>query len=114
MNTHRPGTDQVVTLHAPDDLEQVVTALSNFEQTLHFIGNQRVDINGRRSSGETYCIAHHVKDSVDSMLAVRYIDECAKHEGRWLFARREVHVLWMAEAALVDCAVHLSDVRVPG
>jgi hypothetical protein len=48
-----------------------------------------------------------------SMLAVMYLDECAKDEGPWLFATRDVHILWLAEAPLLDYSVHLGNVRVP-
>src|SRR5207245_3438434 len=45
------GVDEIVPM-----IEKGVT---EYEGTMHFVGNRTVEVDGDRAAGETYCIAHH-------------------------------------------------------
>ena len=81
-------------LHIPDN------QLKRYKKTLHSVTTQRVSLDGDRATGETYCIAHHIYEDFhrDDQLPfdlshnflIRYDDDYAREDGRWVFARRRV------------------------
>ena len=88
-------------LHGRAALAPVFDALNAYAATTHFNGQSTVtlDVDGERASGESYCIAHHLTVADDGsrtlMLAsIRYLDQFAKQDGRWLFAERRLMVDW--------------------
>ncbi len=85
-------------LHRREDLAPVFADLNQYEATTHFMGQSTVVLNGDRATGETYCIAHHVKLAEGKktlfVASIRYYDLFSKIDGEWLFAERKLMVDW--------------------
>jgi SnoaL-like domain len=98
------GTEASEELHGREQLTAVFAALKQYEVTMHFNGQSTLTINGDRTSGETYCIAHHVfraEGERKIMLAyLRYLDTFVKQSGTWLFAERNLYLEFSDTRAL--------------
>ena len=93
------GTDTVATA-----LASLRDAMARYEGTLHFIGNQLIELSGDSARSETYAIAYH-RLSIDGAaslftVGVRYLDDLARHAERWLIHRRVVKTEWQRTEAL--------------
>lgn len=81
-------------------LTWVVEALSFFESTMHFIGNQIIDVDGDQARTESYCIAFHRRGAdngepaYDLITALRYVDRVERRAGRWRIADRVCAFDW--------------------
>lgn len=80
-------------------LDILFAGVERYPVTMHFIGNQQVEVTGDVASTETYLIAHHFADvagEVESLiLGVRYQDQLARQaDGRWAITRRDVFADW--------------------
>lgn len=77
-------------------LTWVASALSRYESTQHFTGNQLVEIDGDHAWAEHYAIVTHRRAATESERAadlvvnVRYIDRMERRDGVWRIARRVV------------------------
>jgi hypothetical protein len=86
-------------LHGRESLAPVFDNLNTYDVTTHFNGQSTVVLDGDRATGESYCIAHHLRQ-VDGqrtlmIASIRYLDEFAKQaDGSWLFAERRLMVDW--------------------
>ena len=103
MNAKDPTPSQE--FHSREALAPVFADLNKYDATTHFVGQSTVfTLDGRRGTGEAYCLAHHV--TVDGgkrhlMLAsLRYLDTFVKMDGAWLFSERRLYVDWLEERAL--------------
>ena len=72
---------------------------SRYRSTVHSVHNQSVELEGKQASGETYCIAHHLRAAAAGGfevydVAVRYQERYAKRDGVWRFTRRTLIVDW--------------------
>ena len=87
------------TLKGRDSLRPVFENLRSYDTTTHFLGQSTLEVDGDAATGESYCLAHHlsVVDGHRTMMiaSIRYIDECARHGGRWLFSKRTLLVDWI-------------------
>jgi ketosteroid isomerase-like protein len=85
-------------LHGRDALAPIFEDLNQYQATTHFNGQSTIRLEGDRATGESYCIAHHLKVDGDNrtlMLAsIRYLDQFVKLDGVWLFAERKLMVDW--------------------
>ena len=85
-------------LHGRDALAPIFEDLNQYQATTHFNGQSTIRLEGDRATGESYCIAHHLKldgDNRTLMLAsIRYLDQFVKQDGTWLFAERKLMVDW--------------------
>jgi hypothetical protein len=85
--------------HRREDLAPVFDHLNAYEATTHFNGQSTIVLNGDRGTGESYCLAHHVSvvDGKRSLMvaSIRYLDNFAKQDGRWLFSERLLLVDWI-------------------
>ena len=85
-------------LNRQEDLAPVVADLNQYEATTHFVGQCTVTLDGTHASGETYCIAHHVKSENGKrslfIASLRYYDLFSKVDGTWLFSERKLMVDW--------------------
>jgi ketosteroid isomerase-like protein len=86
-------------LHGRDFLAPVFDDLNQYVATMHFNGQSTIVLDGDRATGESYCLAHHLKVGPDGqrtmmIASIRYLDELAKQEGQWLFAERRLMVNW--------------------
>jgi hypothetical protein len=92
--------------HRSEDLIPVFADLNQYDATTHFMGQNTVQFTGEgRATGETYCIAHHVKPTTDNkkvlfVASIRYEDQFVKEEGKWLFSERKLFVDWMENRPL--------------
>jgi hypothetical protein len=74
--------------------------LRRYDRTIHLVTTQRIDLHGDTASGIVYCTAHHLyRDhhqngrfpfDLDHAFLIRYEDEYARIDGRWLFTRRRI------------------------
>jgi hypothetical protein len=72
-----------------------------FPSTMHFMGNQLVELDGDRGSVETYAVAFHwmgepagEQDAANLVVGVRYQDSVVRRGDGWLIARRHVDPDW--------------------
>ena len=72
-----------------------------FPTTMHFMGNQLVEIDGDRASAETYAIAHHFADPEGRderiVMGVRYLDDLERRDGRWVIVHRRAVSDWIRD-----------------
>ena len=86
------GLDDVVRI--PDD------QLQRYAKTLHSVTTQVISVDGDRAHGEVYCHAHHIYQDfhqngrfpfdLSHDFVIRYEDDYARIDGRWVFTRRKV------------------------
>lgn len=68
--------------------------LPRFEATMHFTGNQLVEVSGDRAWAEHYAMAFHRVGATaaaaahDLVINVRYVDRVERRDGEWRIARR--------------------------
>jgi ketosteroid isomerase-like protein len=78
--------------------------VTRYARTMHFIGNQLIDLHGDTASSETYAIAYHQIDSDGERrnvaVGVRYLDEFVRHQGTWRIQRRAVELEWQRQDPL--------------
>ena len=72
----------------------VVTVLPHFVTTMHFIGPPLIRIAGETAHADTYCVAHHLTDTSDMILGLRYVDRFERRDGVWLIAKRVCAFDW--------------------
>src|SRR6202171_1792915 len=103
MNTKDPTPSQE--LHSREALAPVFAALNQYATTTHFVGQSTItSLSNDRSTGEAYCLAHHV--TVDGsqrrlmVASLRYLDTFVRTDGAWLFSERLLYVDWVDERAL--------------
>jgi hypothetical protein len=87
-------------LHGRESLAPVFDDLNQYVATMHFNGQSTVSLDGDRATGETYCLAHHLKVTKDGqrtlmVASIRYLDEFVKLDGQWFFAERRLMVNWI-------------------
>ena len=79
-------------------LEGIEEGLSAYEATMHFKGNQYVELDGDRAFVETWVVGYHreAADSpIDSLtLALRYKDDLVRVGDDWKIVRREAVRQW--------------------
>ena len=86
-------------LHGRESLAPVFDDLNQYVATMHFNGQSTIFLDGDRATGESYCLAHHLKVGQDGqrtmmIASIRYLDELVKQDGQWLFAERRLMVNW--------------------
>jgi ketosteroid isomerase-like protein len=86
-------------LRGRDSLAPVFDDLNQYVATMHFNGQSTIVLDGDRATGESYCLAHHLKVGQDGhrtmmIASIRYLDEFVKQDGQWLFAERRLMVNW--------------------
>ncbi|HMC69221.1 MAG TPA: nuclear transport factor 2 family protein, partial [Mycobacteriales bacterium] len=59
-----------------------------------FVANHRCDVQGDTATGETYCIAHHVKGTDDFVMHIRYEDQYVRTPDGWRMKQRDLRLLW--------------------
>jgi ketosteroid isomerase-like protein len=87
-------------LHGRESLAPVFDDLNQYAATMHFNGQSTIVLDGDRATGESYCLAHHLKAGRDGqrtmmIASIRYLDEFARQDGSWLFAERRLMVNWI-------------------
>ena len=78
------------------------TALLRYRSTLHFLGNQVIELAGDTACSETYALAYHrLPDERSLVVAVRYLDDLVRRDERWLICGRVARTEWQRYDALV-------------
>jgi hypothetical protein len=82
-------------------LAELRPGVEYFPATMHFIGNQLIELSGDSAAAETYAVAYHWKGDRagedhpgNLVLGVRYQDTLARRGGRWVIVRRHVDPDW--------------------
>jgi SnoaL-like domain len=93
------GTEPTCVLDGREALTPVFADLNRYQVTTHFNGQSTVTMDGNRTTGESYTIAHHVfteEDRRKIMIAsLCYFDTFVKlDDGGWYFAERNLMVDW--------------------
>ena len=98
---HR-GTDEPVRERiGREAIASAMAGLDRYETTLHVVANHRVDIHGDSAAGETYCLAHHIRDvegpdgvmvPFDYVMHIRYLDDFVRTDEGWRIARRHLQI----------------------
>lgn len=64
----------------------------------HNITTTNFVVAGEKAHGEVYCLVFHTfagpDHDVDVIIGGRYLDEYARHDGRWKFSRRTIVADW--------------------
>ena len=81
-----------------DYLDGLEEGLLMYHATMHFRGNQYVEVDGDRGFVETWVIGHHMEapgSPIDHLiLGLRYKDEVARFGDEWKIVRREAVRQW--------------------
>ena len=78
-----------------DVLTRLGERMARYTSTLHFLGNQTIELAGDAARSATYALAHHVlPDGRHRVVAVRYCDDLVRAGGTWHICRRMVHREW--------------------
>ena len=81
-------------------VEWVQQALAYFDTTMHFIGNQLVEVDGDAAHAESYCVAYHRRATRDNeqghdlVIGLRYIDRMERKDNEWRIADRKCAFDW--------------------
>jgi SnoaL-like protein len=72
--------------------------LARYQSTMHFIGNQLIEVAGDTARSETYAIAYH-RSATDAgptlfVAGVRYLDDFVRADGVWRISGRVVKMEW--------------------
>ena len=77
-----------------DALARLRERMGRYESTMHFIGNQLVELHGDTASSETYAVAYHrlTEAGIAKLFTVgiRYLDELVRASDGWHISRRVV------------------------
>lgn len=97
MDAKAPEPTQIIDKRS--DLFPVFDNLNTYNATMHFNGQNKVQLNGQTATGIAYCIAHHqtIEDGKQKLMIayIRYEDEFVKQNNQWLFAERKLLVDWI-------------------
>ena len=83
-----------------DFADWVLSALSHFASTHHFLGQCSIEVEGDVAHCETYCDAHHVSAPdpdgkvVDMAMGLRYVDRFERRDGTWKIKMRVCAFDW--------------------
>jgi hypothetical protein len=93
---HPDGFDDHNSFRGPPSqfADWVCEVLPRFEQTMHFVGSPSIRLDGDAAQVDTYCIAHHLRQDADLVIALRYVDRFERRGGPWLIAKRVCAFDW--------------------
>ena len=81
--------------------------LAYYDSTMHFIGNQLVEVDGDTAHAESYCVAYHRRserdgeEAHDLVLGLRYVDRMERRNGEWRIADRRCAFDWSRRDPIV-------------
>jgi SnoaL-like domain len=100
------GTDEPVRERlGREAISTAFAGLSRYDVTLHVVANHLVELDGDTATGETYCLAHHVRTigegeaahPSDHLMAIRYLDDFVRIEEGWRLAQRHLQLEFTEE-----------------
>ena len=79
-------------------LDWVFRLLDKYTNTMHFVGNVLIEIEGDVAAAETYGIAFHRSEDpaphLNLITGFRYLDRFERREGQWRIAARTAVTEW--------------------
>jgi SnoaL-like domain len=80
----------------PEYIGSLRGAVESYRTTMHFFGNQLTEVSGDTGHCVTYGIAYHLGGGAgrDFVIGVRYRDDVARADGRWVISARVVEGVW--------------------
>ncbi|MEX2268308.1 MAG: nuclear transport factor 2 family protein [Acidimicrobiia bacterium] len=81
-------------------IDWVQEVLAYFDTTMHFIGNQLVEVDGDTAHAESYCVANHRRrardgeEGHDLVIGLRYVDRLERRDSEWRIADRKCVFDW--------------------
>jgi hypothetical protein len=81
-------------------IEHVSRNLPEWDATMHFIGNQLIELDGDIARCESYCVSHHRKEAtgtepaLDMVIGLRYVDRMERRAGAWRIAHHVCAMEW--------------------
>jgi 3-phenylpropionate/cinnamic acid dioxygenase small subunit len=84
-------------------------SLERYQSTMHFMGNQLIEVAGDTASSETYAVAYHrllpgEGEPALFVVGVRYLDDLVRAGDGWRISRRTVKMEWQKRDQLYDRA----------
>jgi hypothetical protein len=83
-----------------DYMKTLAPGVEVYMATMHFMGNQYVDLEPGADTGfiETYAVAYHLEEPgngiEDLFMGVRYCDDVRRDGDDWIIATRRVFLQW--------------------
>ena len=112
----RPGGDGTPTVRRAGrvQLEQIPSGLARYHATHHAVLGAGYEVGGTTASGVVLGVAHHLtadpdaggltadpdaggSGGLDTIWYLRYVDDYVRVGGRWLLARRSLHLRGVEE-----------------
>ena len=85
-------------------IREMMLALEKYPVTQHRVGNVLYEVSGDIATGETYCLASHLRDGPDGTekidMAIVYRDELRREATGWRITRRAFNLLWTQTSAV--------------
>lgn len=80
----------------PEYISSLRGAVEGYRTTMHFFGNQLTEVTADTGHCVTYGIAYHLGSGTgsDFVIGVRYLDDVAREDGKWLIQKRVVEGIW--------------------
>ena len=69
----------------------------NIEQSMHFLGNSTIEVEGDHATGETYCILNQRAGDTRITVGCRYLDRFERRDGTWRISSHVVAYEWWRE-----------------
>ncbi len=81
-----------------DALAALPARMARYASTMHFMGNQLIELAGDTATSETYTVAYHRlragNGQADRTLGLRYLDDFIRDGAQWRICKRVVKVDW--------------------
>ena len=85
-------------------IQKALTDLGKYKRTLHQVFNVDYQVDGHKSTGETYCLAAHIMDGeageIKLDMGIRYKDKLIKEAEGWRIQVRELELVWTQTSAI--------------
>jgi SnoaL-like domain len=98
------SNEPVQCLRGHAEMAEAFKVLDTYDATTHFNCQSTVSLDGDRATGETYCLAHHVKseDGQATLLIIfiRYLDTFIRQSATWRFGERTLIIDWADQRPL--------------
>ncbi len=81
-----------------DEWLESMRAPRSFPVSMHVIGEPLIDgdVGSDRATADTYAVVYQLgEEGAGLTLGMRYLDEVARRDDRWVFVRRRSVMVWM-------------------
>ncbi len=85
-----------------DKISKMISGIYSNRLTFHFMGTQRIDVQGDTANMDTYAMAHHLKPAgdheLDTVWGLRYVDQAVRTKDGWRVKHRTMIADWKRES----------------